>query len=119
MVKTVILIFFIAIVFLIIKTDHYDDCYSDREKEGIAIFGYEAVAIFDILSAYKYYYRAGSKEGNSKEQDLAKINNYMRHSAEMIINNIYIIELIGSEDVKRIKNIVTNWTIMNEQLKER
>jgi hypothetical protein len=39
MVKTVILIFFIAIVFLIIKTDHYDDCYSDREKEGIAIFG--------------------------------------------------------------------------------
>jgi hypothetical protein len=104
---------------LVNHPDHYNkegrkECWD----EMIEIFGYEAVAIFDILSAYKYYYRAGSKEGNSKEQDLAKINNYMRHSAEMIINNIYIIELIGSEDVKRIKNIVTNWTIMNEQLKE-
>lgn len=71
---------------MVIHPDHYNvegrkECWEEmREK-----FGDEAVAVFDILSAYKYLYRAGEKDGNPKEQDKAKIDNYMNHSADIII----------------------------------
>lgn len=42
-----------------------------REK-----FGDIAVYWFCKLNAYKYSYRAGNKDGNSEEQDKAKINWY-------------------------------------------
>jgi hypothetical protein len=101
---------------LVNHPDHYNkegrkECWD----EMIDLFGYEAVAIFDILSAYKYYYRAGSKDGNSKEQDLAKSDQYMSHSAEMIVNYICTNEEWSDKDILRIGN---KWTTMDERLKE-
>ena len=66
---------------LVIHPKHYNtegrpECWEEMEE----IFGKDAVMIFDILSAYKYYYRAGEKEGNPPEQDMAKIENYMNHA---------------------------------------
>lgn len=52
--------------------------------EMIEIFGPEAVVIFDVLSAYKYQYRAGLKDGNPEEQDLEKIKNYMKHASDIL-----------------------------------
>lgn len=49
-------------------------------EEMIELFGPEAVIIFDVLSAYKYSYRAGEKDGNPGPQDVEKINNYMEHA---------------------------------------
>lgn len=73
---------------LVIHPDHYNkegrkECWD----EMIEKFGPTAVAIFDVLSAYKYLYRAGEKDGNPAEQDLAKIENYMHHSADVIATN--------------------------------
>lgn len=69
---------------LVNHPQHYNQ--SGRKEcwdEMIDIFGVHAVILFDVLSAYKYYYRAGEKEGNPKEQDKAKIQNYMNHAKEM------------------------------------
>lgn len=70
---------------LVVHPDHYNiegrkECWD----EMIEIFGVEAVGIFDVLSAYKYHYRAGEKVYNPEEQDKAKIDNYMRHCADLI-----------------------------------
>ena len=46
-------------------------------EEMRILFGDCAVADFCKLNAYKYKYRAGNKEGNSKEKDLAKANWYL------------------------------------------
>lgn len=64
---------------------HHPSHYNKKDRkecwdEMIDIFGVGAVIIFDCLSAYKYYYRAGEKEGNPKEQDLKKIKEYMEHA---------------------------------------
>lgn len=53
--------------------------------EMIRKFGSDAVIIFDVLSAYKYNYRKGSKDGNPSEQEEAKIKNYMNHAANLIV----------------------------------
>lgn len=39
-------------------------------------YGEYITAIFCLTNAYKYLYRAGIKEGNSKEQDIAKAKWY-------------------------------------------
>lgn len=70
---------------LVYHPKHYNqtgrkECWDEMRE----LFGDEAVAIFDCLSAYKYYYRAGEKADNPEEQDKAKIENYVRHSAELI-----------------------------------
>lgn len=69
---------------LVFHPKHYNkegrrECWD----EMMEIFGPEAVMIFDILSAYKYHYRAGLKDGNPTEQDLEKIKNYMSHADKM------------------------------------
>ena len=46
------------------------------------IFGREIQFGFLIGSAYKYSYRAGEKEGNPKEQDIAKIREYLKKARE-------------------------------------
>lgn len=69
---------------LVHHPSHYNR--TDRKEcwdEMIDIFGVGAVIIFDCLSAYKYYYRAGEKEGNPKEQDLKKIQEYMEHAEQI------------------------------------
>lgn len=63
---------------------HYNkDGRKECWDEMIDIFGENAVIIFDVLNAYKYYYRRGLKDGNSKEQDTQKIQNYIRHAEEL------------------------------------
>lgn len=64
---------------------HYN--LADRKEcweEMREIFGNRCVIIFDVLNAYKYYYRRGSKDGNPKEQDEAKIEAYMNHAKELL-----------------------------------
>ena len=46
-------------------------------------YGAEAVINFCICNAYKYKWRAGLKEGNSKEQDLAKAEWYLNKAKEL------------------------------------
>ena len=91
---------------MVIHPEHYNkegrkECWD----EMIEIFGEEAVAIFDILSAYKYHYRAGDKEGNPEEQDVAKIKNYMNHSADLIIDN-------------KLSNVASMYIVMEKKLNE-
>ena len=70
---------------LVIHPEHYNkEGRKECWEEMIDKFGPMAVAIFDVLSAYKYQYRAGEKDGNPEEQDKAKIDNYMHHSADLI-----------------------------------
>ena len=70
---------------LVYNPSHYN--HEGRKEcwdEMIEIFGEPAVAIFDVLSAYKYHYRAGSKDGNPADQDMEKIKNYMNHAEKML-----------------------------------
>lgn len=70
---------------LVFHPKHYNkenrrECWD----EMIELFGPDAVVIFDVLSAYKYYYRAGSKDNNPEEQDLEKIKMYMKHAGKLL-----------------------------------
>lgn len=64
--------------------EHYKrngkECYKCMVEE----FGVKAVVDFFICSAYKYRWRAGFKEGNSKEQDLAKANKCLLLAEELL-----------------------------------
>ena len=51
--------------------------------EMIEIFGVEAVIAFCKLNNFKYIWRAGLKEGNSREQDLAKAKWYENKAKEL------------------------------------
>lgn len=52
-------------------------------------FGDEIVAVFCLTNAYKYLYRAGEKEGNSKEQDIAKAKWYFTYfECNILCNSI-------------------------------
>lgn len=55
------------------------ECWEEMEE----IFGKAFVVDFCIGSAYKYLYRKGEKEGNPKEQDIAKIKNYIAHAKKL------------------------------------
>lgn len=46
-------------------------------------FGMEKVADFCEINAFKYLWRAGDKEGNSKEQDEQKAMWYLRKDIEL------------------------------------
>lgn len=73
---------------LVVHPKHYNvEGRKECWEEMLDKFGPAAVAIFDVLSAYKYSYRAGEKDGNPVAQDLAKIENYMHHSADVIATN--------------------------------
>ena len=53
------------------------DCMIDE-------FGKKAVIDFCMCNAYKYRWRAGKKDGNSKEQDLAKARWYLSKAEELL-----------------------------------
>ena len=59
---------------------NHPDHYKKDGKECIDVmledFGKDAVVAFCKLNAFKYRWRAGMKEGNSSEQDLAKAEWY-------------------------------------------
>lgn len=70
---------------LVHHPSHYNkngrkECWEEMRE----IFGDDAVIVFDCLNAYKYAYRAGEKEGNSKEQDLKKIEQYINHAKSLV-----------------------------------
>lgn len=69
---------------LVNHPDHYNrpgrkECIVEMEEK----FGPLAVYWFSVLSAYKYRYRDGDKDGNSAEQDEAKAEWFDRKAAEM------------------------------------
>ena len=43
-------------------------------------FGSYITILFDLTNCYKYLYRAGDKDGNSKDQDIEKAKWYYRHA---------------------------------------
>lgn len=65
------------------SVDHPKHYNSDGRLECIMemelMFGHESVEIFCKLNAYKYFYRAGSKDGEAKEKDLAKAQWYLEY----------------------------------------
>ena len=70
---------------LVKHPSHYNkegrlECWDEQE----IAYGTFAVVCFDILNAHKYMYRAGEKKGNPKEQDIAKINNYINHANKLM-----------------------------------
>ena len=81
---------------MVIHPEHYNtvgrkECWTEMieifgDSQSDIILGEEAVIIFDMMSAYKYWYRAGEKDGNPKEQDLAKIDNYINHAQGLLID---------------------------------
>lgn len=66
--------------------NHPKHYVADGRLECIAemeiMFGPNAVETFCRLNAYKYFYRAGSKEGEAKEKDLAKAQWYLEYIME-------------------------------------
>lgn len=52
-------------------------------EEMLEIFGPEAVYVFCELTAYKYDYRAGGKQGNPAERDTAKAKWYRQYQSEL------------------------------------
>lgn len=71
--------------------------------EMIDLFGAEMVAVFDCINAYKYWYRAGKKQGDTKQQDLKKMKNYIDH-AEKIAKGAWMTD--ADYAIKTIKNII-------------
>lgn len=49
------------------------ECIAEQKE----VFGMVPVFFFCLLNCYKYNYRAGSKEGQTKENDLSKAHVYM------------------------------------------
>lgn len=60
--------------------DHYNlPGKKECIEQMIDDFGSVATSIFDLLSAYKYLYRAGNKPNNSYTQDIQKVDWYIDH----------------------------------------
>lgn len=93
---------------LVEHPDHYNaegkkECWD----EMIDIFGPEAVIIFDCLSAYKYRYRAGLKEGNPEEQDLDKIREYLKHASKLAYEPYISLESTAWKTLVKITSLAS------------
>ena len=66
---------------------NHPDHYQKNGKECIDVmverFGVTATINFCELNTFKYEWRAGEKEGNSKEQDLKKAEWYRNKAEEL------------------------------------
>ena len=62
---------------------HYKVHKHECIDEMVAVFGVEAVKKFCVCNAWKYRYRAGAKNGEEKEKDLAKADWYISKVIEM------------------------------------
>ena len=66
--------------------------YKKNGKECIELmreeYGDDAVYNFCICNAFKYKFRAGYKDGNSMEQDLAKANWYKNYADRLMEGTI-------------------------------
>ena len=76
---------------------HYNkENRSECIDEMVKKFGYYQTCIFCLMNSYKYLYRAGDKDGNSEDQDLAKAdwyinwvkNNFKYQLAEAELKNL-------------------------------
>tara|TARA_R100000329_G_scaffold95618_1_gene79462 strand:+ start:585 stop:845 length:261 start_codon:yes stop_codon:yes gene_type:complete len=54
------------------KSDNGIECIDAM----VAAFGREAVNTYCEIASFKYHWRAGKKDGNTKDQDLAKATWY-------------------------------------------
>lgn len=57
-------------------------------EEMLDIFGESAVYIWCVLNHYKYNYRKGEKQNNSKEQDIKKGEWYMKYINKLNKDNV-------------------------------
>lgn len=64
----------------VLHPTHYNHTGRSECWDEMVDISPEGTAIFDLWSAYKYSYRAGTKDGNPEEQDIAKIKNYINHA---------------------------------------
>lgn len=91
------------------KINHPSHYQKEGRKECIEeireFYGDIITAIFCLTNAYKYLYRAGMKEGNSAEQDIAKAKWYWD----------YIDKLNGNEIVDRIIDGMSDMVIYLER----
>ena len=71
------------------KVDHPDHYQGDYECIDLMreIYGDEAVRHFCICNAYKYRFRAGKKQTEAAEDDIAKAEWYERYVMEKIPQN--------------------------------
>lgn len=67
--------------------NHPDHYQKEGRKECIVEmqdrFGSYITIIFDLTNTYKYLYRAGLKENNSIEQEIAKARWYYNHAMSL------------------------------------
>lgn len=64
--------------------DHYNvPGRKECIEEMIDIWGKEMTALWCEMTAYKYQYRKGEKDGNPMEQELGKIQWYLSKAAEL------------------------------------
>lgn len=68
-----------------VEHPHYYSQEGRREciEEMRIVFGDAAVRQWCVMTAYKYRYRTGNKEGNSAEQDNKKAEWYLDYAEEM------------------------------------
>ena len=70
-------------------------------------FGDEVVAVFCLTNAYKYLYRAGEKEGNSKGQDIAKAKWYFIYfECNILCDSVVYIKDFGTQFLFHTYNII-------------
>lgn len=60
------------------------ECIVEMEEK----YGVEYTAVFALLSAYKYGYRAGDKEDNPSERDIGKAKWYFEYVKEKMLHKI-------------------------------
>ena len=70
---------------LVNHPSHYNiegrkECIVEMEEK----YGADATAIFALMSAYKYLYRAGLKKDNPIKQDTDKASFYFNHTNKLI-----------------------------------
>ncbi len=56
------------------------ECIVEMEE----LYGFQQTAIFCLMNAYKYLYRAGDKFGNSYEQDRKKAEWYFGYANKLL-----------------------------------
>lgn len=75
------------------------ECIKEMEER----FGLRETGAFALLSAYKYLYRAGEKEGNSKRQDIEKARWYFNYA-----NNLHCSSTKFYQQLNLIKEELAN-----------
>lgn len=66
------------------KADGKMECIEEMRLK----FGDFHTAIFCLMSAYKYLYRAGKKEGNTEYEDLAKAKWYWQYAGANLFSKV-------------------------------